>query len=106
MLSFLKIKSHQPATVSISGTIESKREILPQDRLCLRYQASRLPINLPCKEAFAEVSWDDKWVKVELLERNQSLGNWLVERIDGCGSPFEVNTKELSCFGSHDPETK
>lgn len=57
--------------------------------------------------SFAEVWLDDEWVKVEVLKREGlSVGNYLVERIDGCGSPFEVKAKELEDFGSHDPESE
>ena len=59
------------------------------------------------KETFAEVWLDDEWVKVEVLKRKGlSEGNYQVERIDGCGSTFEVKAWELEDFGLHDPESE
>ena len=46
-------------------------------------------------------------MKVEVLRsEGSSEGNYLVERIDGSGLPFEVKAQELATFGSHDPESE
>ena len=81
---------------------------LIDEKRVLHSKVSEIPSKpLVFEEAFGEVWLNDEWVKVEVIKREgSSESDYLVERIDGCGPPFEVKVWELDSFGSHDPESK
>ena len=66
-------------------------------------------INQPTafEDFFAETLLNNEWVKVKIVERNvRAGGGCLVQRLDGRGQRFMVNTEDLATPGSNDPESE
>ena len=59
------------------------------------------------QEDFVETLLNNEWVKVEIVERNvRAGGGCLVQRLDGRGHRFMVNTEDVAPLGSNDPESE
>ena len=82
---------------NLSESTVSENDPLRGEKHLLDFKLSGKPTKpLVFKEAFAEVWLDGEWIKVEVLTRQgSSEDNYLVERVDRCGSPFEDEVKNL-----------